>query len=139
MLTPEVVRNHSKIILFDGVCNLCSAWVVFVSCRDASGNIKFASVQSDIGKTMLNWCGLPTDYYETMVYVEHGKAYFRSAAFLKVVRSLSFPWPLLSLARWIPPVMRDWIYDRIALNRYTLFGKKDRCFTPSKDVTGRFL
>ena len=139
MHSPQVIRNHSRIILFDGVCKLCSAWIKFVYRWDSRGEFKFVAVQSETGKTLLTWCGLPTDYYETMVYVEQGEAYFRSTAFLKIVRSLDSPWPLLAAGRGIPLSVRDWLYNRIALNRYRLFGKRDSCLIPTKDLARRFL
>ena len=139
MHSPQVVGDHSKIILFDGVCKLCCAWVRFVYRWDSRDQFKFVSVQSETGKTLLSWCGLPTDYYETMVYVEQGKAYFRSTAFLKITRSLDFPWPLFIVGYVIPGAVRDWVYERIALNRYRLFGKRDSCLIPTKDLARRFL
>ena len=139
MSIAEILNQNPRIILFDEECNLCSAWVRFVCQRDSRDKFKFASVQSDTGKTLLEWSGLPIDHYETMVYVEHSNAYFRSAAFLKIVQYLEFPWPLLITARVIPRPLRDWLYNRIALNRYRLFGKSDSCLIPSKELTKRFL
>ncbi len=68
MTSPESITQHSHIILFDGVCNLCSGWVSFVYKRDVSERFKFVSVQSETGKQLLTWCGLPTDHFDTMVY-----------------------------------------------------------------------
>jgi predicted DCC family thiol-disulfide oxidoreductase YuxK len=136
---PEILANHPRIILFDSVCNLCSAWVRFVHRRDTQQKFKFASVQSDSGKALLAWCGLPTEYYNTMVYIEHGSIYTRSTAFLKIVQHFPFPWPVLYTGSLIPRTLRDWLYNRIALNRYRLFGKTAVCFTPSDDLSKRFL
>jgi predicted DCC family thiol-disulfide oxidoreductase YuxK len=135
----EILVNHPRIILFDSVCKLCSAWVRFVYGRDAQQKFKFASVQSDVGKALLCWCGLPTEYYETMVYIEHGSSYTRSTAFLKIVQHFPFPWPVLYAGVLIPRTLRDWLYNRIALNRYRLFGKTAACFTPSDDLSKWFL
>ncbi|MGD8940591.1 MAG: thiol-disulfide oxidoreductase DCC family protein [Gammaproteobacteria bacterium] len=139
MNQPTVVLVHPRIILFDGVCNLCSAWVQFVCRRDPKSTFKFVSVQSETGKTLLAWCGLPTEQYDTMVYIEHGTGYIRSAAFLRIVQHLPFPWPLLAIGSLIPRGIRNWLYDRIALNRYRLFGKTVVCFTPSDELSKRFL
>jgi predicted DCC family thiol-disulfide oxidoreductase YuxK len=139
MLNPRVVRNRRKIILFDGICKLCCHWIRFVYQRDTRGQFKFVSVQSETSKTPLGWCDLPTHYYETIVYVEHRKAYFRSTAFLKIAWSLGFPWQLFAAGYVIPEPLRDWMYDRIVLNRYRLFGKHNRCLIPTEDLAKRFL
>lgn len=97
-------------------------------------------MQSETGKDLLTWCGLPTDYYETMVYIEKGNAYFKSEAFFRIIKRLTFPWPYLALAGApAPKTLRDWLYDRIALNRYRLFGKRTVCMIPSEDLAARFL
>lgn len=132
--TPDAAH----IILFDSVCKLCSAWVIFVIQRDPNSRFRFASVQSETGQHILPRCNLPTDRFDTMVYIENNHVYTQSTAFLKIVRHFPSPWPLLAVARFVPRPLRDWLYDRIALNRYRLFGKTDVCFTPSDDLLKRF-
>ncbi|KPJ93452.1 MAG: hypothetical protein AMJ53_07200 [Gammaproteobacteria bacterium SG8_11] len=139
MNIPMVVRENPRIILFDGVCNLCSTWVQFVFRRDPDHKFKFVSVQFETGKALLTWCGLPNDHYDTMVYIDHGTVHTRSQAFLKIVQHFQPLWPLLRAGILIPRFIRDWMYDRIALNRYCLFGKTDACFTPSDELSKRFL
>jgi predicted DCC family thiol-disulfide oxidoreductase YuxK len=137
---PEAVAQNPHIIVFDGVCNLCSGWVSFVYNRDIAGRFKFVSVQSELGKELLIWCGLPTNYFSTMVYIENGQAYFKSSAFLYIVKWLKFPWPPMWLiGRRMPKFMRDWLYSRVALNRYRLFGKRSSCLVPTGQLAARFL
>jgi len=139
MSAEGLIKNNPKIILFDGVCCLCAAWVDFVVQRNTAQDIQFASVQSAQGQALLRWCQLPTDEFDTMVYIEHGQAYFRSTAFLRVVKHLNKGWPLLSIGRFCPSMLRDWLYDRIALNRYRLFGKREVCLLPTPALKARFL
>jgi predicted DCC family thiol-disulfide oxidoreductase YuxK len=140
MTSPESITQHSHIILFDGVCNLCSGWVSFIYKRDSSERFKFVSVQSETGKQLLTWCGLPTDYFDTMVYIENGHAHFKSDAFLQIVKWLHLPWTCLSfIGTPLPKLIRDWLYDRIALNRYYLFGKRASCMIPTGQLAARFL
>lgn len=127
------------IILFDGECKLCSAWVPFVIKRDPDAVFKFCSVQSPKGQELLKELGLDTDNFETMVLIDDGVAYFRSEAFFKIVRRLKKPWPWLTVLRIFPLALRDWCYDLIALNRYKLFGKHNYCMLPSKEIMDRFL
>jgi predicted DCC family thiol-disulfide oxidoreductase YuxK len=126
-------------VLFDGVCNLCNGWVQFVIARDPQARLRLAAVQSPAGQAILAWCGLPTDEFDTMVFVEDGRAYFRSTAFLRAVRHLSWPWPLLSVGRIVPRPLRDWLYDRVAKNRYRLFGRQESCMMPTPAIRSRFL
>lgn len=135
----ELVQNNPKIIVFDGICNLCAAWVHFIIQRDPDAHIKLASVQSPEGQALLVWCGLPVNQYDTMVYIENGQAYFRSTAFLRGVKNFGALWPLLSVGRVVPSVIRDWLYDRIALNRYRLFGQRQVCLMPSPALAAHFL
>lgn len=125
--------SSKHLILFDGVCHLCSGWVQFVYQRDAEELFAFVSVQSSAGQDLLRWCGLPIDRFDTMVYIDQGQPYYQSTAFLQIIKRLRKPWPLLHFFRYIPAVIRNWMYDRIALNRYALFGKSDVCMIPNDD------
>ncbi len=138
-MIEEKLRN-SKIVLFDGVCNLCADSVVFIVKRDRQRNYKFAWAQSEIGKELLRRCGLPADFLDTVVYIEEGIPYYKSTAALKIAAGLSGPWPALAfIGRMAPKVLRDWVYDRIAANRYKWFGKTDVCMVPNDDLISRFL
>jgi predicted DCC family thiol-disulfide oxidoreductase YuxK len=139
MNTPNSIIENKRIILFDGVCNLCSAFLKFVYKFDSKKIYKFAWIQEDKGNEILRWLNLPTNDFKTIVLIENGQAFFKSVAFLKIVRKLQFPWPLLSVGRIIPNFIRDWIYDSVARNRYRLFGKKDHCLVPTGDLLDRFL
>ena len=140
MNTTQLVQDHPKIILFDGVCNLCAAWVQFVVKRDKLGQFKFASVQSAEGQALLTWCGLPTTQFDTMVYIENGQAYYKTQAFFKIVAQFNWTWRVFAkVSQIMPVVIRDWLYDRIAQNRYRLFGKREVCLMPTPQLTNRFL
>lgn len=139
MNAVTLVSTHPRIILFDGVCKLCAAWVSFVVARDRQQKFKFASVQSAEGQALLAWCGLPTDRFDTMVYIENGRPCFQSTAFLQVIKHFGSGWRLLSLGRTTPRQPRDWLYNRIALNRYRLFGKREVCLVPTAELSARFL
>ncbi len=98
-----------------------------------------ASVQSPQGQALLHWFGLPTDEYETLVLIRQGRAYVRSAAIIRILWRLGLPWKLGAVAWLIPRPVRDWLYDRIAHNRYRLFGKYETCLLPTPDHRSRFL
>jgi predicted DCC family thiol-disulfide oxidoreductase YuxK len=124
---PTILRNAPRVILFDGMCNLCSRTLAFVRRNDTGSRYHLAWIQSPEGKEILRWCNLQDDWCDTMVVVEDGMVYFKSTAFLKVVRNLRFPWSLLGVGIIIPVRLRDWLYDGIALRRYRVFGKLKEC------------
>ena len=96
-------------------------------------------MQSAEGQAILAWFGLPTDAFETMAYVEGEALFVRSDAVLRIVAQLPGAWRWLAWLRILPRALRDWCYDRIALNRYRLFGRYDSCLLPDPDHQGRFL
>jgi predicted DCC family thiol-disulfide oxidoreductase YuxK len=137
-LAPGISASD-RVVLFDAVCKLCGAWARFLIRYDKHRRFKLASVQSPEGQAILAWFGLPTDYYETMLLVEGPRMYTKSTAFLRIMKRLPPPWPLAAVGWIVPTGLRDWAYDRIALNRYALFGRYDECLVPSPDHEARFL
>lgn len=136
--TASIAAND-RVVLFDGVCRLCSAWARFLIKFDSKRRFKLATVQSTEGQAILQNYGFPTDYYETMLLIEGQHIYTKSSAFFRVMRRLPWPWPFICIGWIVPAVIRDWLYDRIALNRYRLFGRYDVCVIPDKDHDSRFL
>lgn len=138
MNTPNSIKNNSHIILFDGLCKLCSGFMQFIYKRDKEAAFKFAWLQDDKSKEILDWLELPGENFDTIVYIESGRAFFKSTAFLKIVRNLSFPWPILSVGYILPWFLRDMVYDFVAKNRYRWFGKKEACLVPTGKLLKRF-
>ena len=139
MNTAPGVSAQDRVVLFDGVCKLCNAWSRFLIRFDRGRRFTLASVQSPEGLAILRWYGLPTESYDTMLLVEGPRLYTRSTAFIRVMAQLPFPWPLVAVVWIIPPFIRNWLYDRIALNRYRLFGRFEACVLAPPDHAARFL
>ena len=136
---PPLVNENDKVILFDGVCKLCNAWSRFIIKHDTQLIFKLASVQSNSGQNILKFFSMPTNHFDTMLYVEGNTKYVKSDAFLKIISQLGLPWKIASVFWLIPRPIRNWLYDRIALNRYLLFGKHEHCLLPRPDHKERFL
>jgi len=113
--------------------------VQFLAPRDRNGVLWFAAVQSATGQAVLRRHDIPTEDYESFVLVEDGKAYFKSEAFFRTLRHMSWPWPLLRIGEFVPRPLADWLYDRVARNRYAVFGRKTACMLPRPDLAARFL
>jgi predicted DCC family thiol-disulfide oxidoreductase YuxK len=126
-------------ILFDGVCNLCNGFVQFVIARDPSARFRFAALQSGAAAALLREAGVTAPLPDSIVLVEGGRVYVRSAAALRILRGLRFPWPLAFAAIAVPRVVRDRVYDFIAAHRYRWFGRRDSCWLPTPDLKRRFL
>ncbi|GMV90363.1 MAG: thiol-disulfide oxidoreductase [Candidatus Hydrogenedentota bacterium] len=127
------------VLLFDGVCNLCNGAVQFIIKRDTDAQFRFASLQSDAGQALLNQHDLPTEDFDTMVYIEGDTVYTKSTAGLRIARRLGGLWPLLYAFIVIPRPIRDAVYGVIVRNRYRWFGKRDDCMVPTPDLRARFL
>lgn len=128
-----------RIILFDGVCNLCNGSVQFVIKRDPNGKFRFASLQSDFGQQVLAREGLPAGKLTSFILLEDGKMYQRSTAALRVARQLPGAWALLYAFIVVPPFIRNAVYDFIAANRYRWFGKQESCMIPTPELRARFI
>ncbi len=127
------------ILFFDGVCNLCNGFVQFVIKRDPKAIFRFAPLQSEQGKEVLQRAHLSTEELSTVVLFWKDKIYTHSDVPLEVARLLGGGWPLFYGFRIIPKGIRNAIYDWIARNRYRWFGKKESCMIPTPDVKSRFL
>lgn len=124
-------------ILFDGVCVLCSWWVRFVIERDPAALFRFVPIQSTYGKALADRFGIDPDAPETNVVVVDGIAHFKADAAIAVLMKLP-GWSWTSAARLVPRPARNWLYDRVARNRYRLFGRTDTCLVPTPDLARRF-
>ena len=128
-----------RIILFDGVCNLCNGSVQFVIAKDKNKQFSFASLQSSFGQNVLRQYGLPTNAFHSFLLLEDGTIYTKSTAALRVVRSFGGAWSLLYVLNVVPYPIRDFFYNIIARNRYKWFGKQESCWLPSPELKVRFL
>jgi predicted DCC family thiol-disulfide oxidoreductase YuxK len=133
------MTSAPAIVLFDGVCNLCNASVRFIAERDPHGRFRFAALQSDTGRRLLEEHGLDAGELSTVVVVADGRAYTRSDAALRVARGLGRGWPALGALRIVPRLVRDAAYGVVARNRYRWFGRKDECMIPTPEMRARFL
>ncbi len=130
---------HEKIILFDGVCNLCKSSVQFVLKRDKKARFRFGSLQGQFGLKFLQQHNLPAGKFNSFILIEDGKLYTRSTGALRVLKYLDGGWSLLYALTIIPAFIRDYIYNWISANRYRWFGKREECMIPGPELKKRFL
>ena len=133
--------NDKKIVLFDGVCNLCTNTVQFIIKRDKKDIFRFASLQSEIGKQLLDERHIDATTNNSIVVIEPQVAYYvKSSAAIEIAKELGGLWPALQVFSYIlPEGVRDATYQFIANNRYKWFGKKDSCMIPTPALKSKFL
>ncbi len=134
------MEKDKKLILFDGVCNLCNGAVQFITKRDHKDIFRYAALQSDVGQKLIVERGIDTQKVDSIVLIEPGLAYFiKSDAALFIGKEFGGIWSALTIFTWIPRPIRDVIYDFIAKNRYRWFGRKDQCMIPTPELQAKFL
>jgi len=118
------MANDKQIVLFDGVCNLCSRTVTFIAARDKMLKFAYVSLQSPFGQTLLHNFGLPDRDFDTVVYIAGDKYYLRSSAMLHILKDLGGIWSMAYIFIILPPFIRDFVYNIISRTRYRIFGRK---------------
>lgn len=130
---------ENPVILFDGVCNLCSSSVQFVVKHDTNNIFLFASLQSEFGKQVQEQFKISSGELETILLLKNKTIYKSSTAVLLVSKELNGVWKFFYALIMLPEAFRNYIYAFVARNRYKWFGKKERCWIPSKEISHRFL
>jgi len=132
--------KNSKIILFDGVCNLCNNAIQFVIKRDKNKIFHYTSLQGELGKQLLAERNIDPEKIDSIILIDPNVAYYlKSTAALEISKKLSGLWPLMRVFLILPVSFRDRVYDFIAKNRYKWFGKKESCIIPTKEQQALFL
>ena len=132
--------SEKKIILFDGVCYLCEASIVYVIKHDKKDIFRFVALQSDLGQRIVKHIGINSNHLESVVLYEPGISYYyKSSAVLEIAKGLSGIFTWATLFQILPTVLRDYVYDYVAKNRYKWYGMKEACLVPTPEVLAKFL
>lgn len=132
--------KNKKIILFDGVCNLCDKTVQKIIEADTNDHFRFTSLQSEIGQKILDYIGVDKNKMDSIVLYIPGEAYYiKSQAALQIAKYLGGKYSLLTPLTILPTSLADLAYNYIAKNRYKWYGKKETCMLPDQDLLKKFL
>lgn len=131
--------ENRKIVLFDGVCNLCNGAVIFIIGKDKDDRFRFTALQEEAGRAIAKKYGIDTQKIDSIILIDNGKAYVKSTAALHIALYLKGLWPLLYGALIFPKFIRDFVYDVIAKYRYKWFGKKESCMIPTPELRNKFI
>lgn len=131
---------YKKIILFDGVCNLCDSAVQFVIQHDTKDVFRFVALQSQMGQEILKYIGVDPVNIDSIILYEPGIAYYyKSQAALEIAKNLGGFFHFGTVLRIIPTGISNQLYDYIAENRYKWYGKKESCMIPTEELKAKFL
>ncbi|TWO32953.1 thiol-disulfide oxidoreductase DCC family protein [Seonamhaeicola sediminis] len=134
------VPNNKKLILFDGVCNLCNSSVQYVIKHDKNNVFLFTPLQSQVGQSIIKHYTIDTNRIDSiLLYTPEQGITYKSTAALKIAKYLGFPRNLAVIFFIIPTFLRNWVYDFIAKNRYKWYGKKEACMIPTPELRSKFL
>jgi predicted DCC family thiol-disulfide oxidoreductase YuxK len=129
-----------KIILFDGVCNLCNTSVQYIIKHDKKDIFRFVSLQSELGQAILKYIGVDTTKTDSFILYEPGIAYYAKAeAAYRVSKELNGIISVLGIFSVFPKFFQNLCYDFIAKNRYKWYGKKENCLVPTPELNSKFL
>lgn len=132
--------KDKKIILFDGVCNLCDATVQRVIEHDKKDVFRFAAIQSEIGKEIINHIGIDTAKTDSIILYEPGHAYYYKAeAAMKIAKQMGGWFSIVGWFNFLPEWISNGVYDYVARNRYKWYGKKNECMIPTPELKAKFL
>lgn len=134
------MEETKKIVLFDGVCNLCNGAIQFIIKRDKKDKFRFAALQSEIGQKLVVERGIDTSKVDSIILIDPGVAYYtKSEAALEIGTELKGYRILSNILRLIPSSLSNIVYDLIARNRYKWYGKKETCMIPTPEFRAKFL
>lgn len=131
-------RQH-PVIVFDGMCVLCSANARFVMRHDRAGRFRLTTMQGEAGAALMERFEIDPLDPETFILVDGDSVLRNSDAALAILVGLGWPWRALAALRIVPRPLRDWVYRLVARNRYRWFGKREQCFMPTPEQAGRIL
>src|SRR5688572_7813956 len=138
--TLEPPADGHMLIVFDGMCVLCSANARFVLRHDRKRRFRLTTAQGPLGSELYRRFGLATDDYETMIVIdEAGRLLTESDGAIAIFSRLGWPWRIAAAARIVPKRLRDALYRSVARNRYRLFGRRETCWVPSPADADRIL
>jgi predicted DCC family thiol-disulfide oxidoreductase YuxK len=134
------IPKNKKIILFDGVCNLCDSAVQFIIKYDKKDIFRFVALQSHLGQEIIKHTGIDTKNIDSIILYQPGTAYYyKSEAVLEIAKILGGIFYLGTIFSIFPTSFNNSIYDYIAKNRYKWYGKKESCMIPTKELQAKFL
>jgi predicted DCC family thiol-disulfide oxidoreductase YuxK len=125
-----VTDPNARVIVFDGICHVCSGGVRFLARHRIEPPFELIPMQSAEGKALLDKFGIDAEDPATFLVLDRGLVLTQSDASIHVMAAIGGLWRLVVVARVIPRAWRDWLYRLLARNRYRWFGRRSTCYLP---------
>jgi len=136
----DTLPKNKKIILFDGVCNLCNSSINYIIDHDKQDLFRFVSLQSDLGGTIQEYLDLENKSLDTIIlYIPDEAYYIKSTAAIKIMSEFLGLWKLMLIFLILPSSIRDLAYNYVAKNRYKWYGRQESCRIPTLELKAKFL
>lgn len=130
---------NNSIVFFDGNCKLCNSSVNFILSRDSVSYFKFSPLTSEFSKNFFNDKKINLSTINSIILFDNGLLFSKSDAILRIIKKLNTPLKYCWYLKYIPKSVRDFLYDFIANNRYSWFGKQTNCMIHTKENLSKFL
>lgn len=137
--TVPAFEDRGPVVFMDGECVLCTRGARMIARLDRAGEFRICPIQSPLGRSLLKHYGLEPDDPESWLYLADGKAYTSIDAMIRVGHRMGGWGRLLAPLRILPRPVQDWLYRRLARNRYRLFGRTDMCTVPDASLKQRLI
>jgi predicted DCC family thiol-disulfide oxidoreductase YuxK len=131
--------GSGPVVFMDGECALCSGTARMIARLDRRGEFRICPIQSELGRAILQHYGLDPGNPDSWVYLADGKAYASLDAVIAAGTRLGGMAQLVRIFLILPRPARDWLYRRIARNRYAIFGREQMCAIPDAALRRRLL
>jgi predicted DCC family thiol-disulfide oxidoreductase YuxK len=134
-----MIEKNEFVVYYDGICGLCDFFVNLIVKIDSKGILKFSSLQGPSGQKLLNDLKFKTEELDTVLFRTNDQVYTKSTAVFKIIKSIGGIWRVFLFFELLPTSFNDFIYKKIAINRYKIFGKLDQCDISKFNKPGQFI
>ncbi len=135
---PEFDKS-AHLLIMDGDCMLCSIGARMISRFDKKQIFRITPIDRPLGASLLEHYGLDAKDPDSWLYITDGQAYSSMEAIIRFAKTCGGIGHILRVLQIFPTSVQDWLYQRIARNRYKLFGRTDMCALPDKNLQARLL
>jgi predicted DCC family thiol-disulfide oxidoreductase YuxK len=134
-----MIEKNEFVVYYDGICGLCDFFVNLIVKIDSKGILKFSSLQGPSGQKLLNDLKFNTEELDTVIFRINDQVYTKSTAVFKIIKSIGGFWRVFLVFDLLPTSFSDFIYKKIAINRYKIFGKLEQCDISKFNKPGQFI
>jgi predicted DCC family thiol-disulfide oxidoreductase YuxK len=131
-----ILTAGKSIVFFDANCLLCNRFVKILLKFDRQ-KFYYSGFDSEVAKSILS--DRLRHEPQTIVFYQDDDSLVKSKAVFKIIRELSFPWPILGVFGILPTSLTDMIYNWVARHRLAWFGRSETCFIPTTEQKSRFF